>query len=220
MNYIWARFAYGEHPMNRGSLRPSGQRSRTPLLVAWGLASILFLFTVENIWIDPWLRNKSHKMLSLVPEALSGSWFLALMVGGIMLAFLVMCQILLIKDRSLSVWMKVGTGTAVLVVLLLSGLWVRNTSGLSSAIRLQSSGAAHTVALKWHPSSAQVAGYNVYRSMTPAGNYVQINSSLVQGVTFTDNAVKSGVTYYYVTRAVDALGHESVNSNEARAVIP
>jgi hypothetical protein len=205
--------------MNRGSLRPSGRMSRTTW-VAWGLASILFLFTVENIWIDPWLRNKSHKMLSMVPEALSGSWFLALMVGGIMLAFLVMCQILLTKDRSLSVWTKVGTGITVLVVLLLSALWVLTTSGLSSEIRLQSRGTTHTVALKWRPSSSQVTGYNVYRSMTPAGNYVQINSSLVQGVTFTDNTVESGLTYYYVTRAVDAVGHESVNSNEARAAIP
>jgi hypothetical protein len=205
--------------MNPGSLRPSGRRSRTTL-IAWGLASILFLFTVENIWIDPWLRNKSHEMLSLVPEALSGSWFLALMVGGIMLAFLVMCQILLTKDRRLSVWTKVGTGIAVLVVLLLSALWVRMTSGLSSAIRLQSHGTTHTVSLKWRPSSSHVAGYNVYRSTTPAGNYVQINSSLVQGVTFTDKTVESGLTYYYVTRAVDVVGHESVNSNEARASIP
>jgi hypothetical protein len=205
--------------MNPGSPRPSGRRSRTTL-IAWCLASILFLFTVENIWIDPWVRSKSHKMLSLVPEALSGSWFLALMVGGIMLAFLVLCQILLIKDRSLSVWTKVGTGITVLVVLLLSAQWVRMTSGWSPTIRLQSRGATHTVALKWRPSSSQVAGYNVYRSMTPAGNYVQINSSLVQGVTFTDNTVESGVTYYYVTRAVDAVGHESVNSNEARAAIP
>jgi hypothetical protein len=167
--------------------------------LAWGLASLLCLFTVENIWIDPWLRNKSHKMLSMVPEALSGSWFLALMVGGIALAFLVMCQILLIKDRSLSVWTKVGTGIAVLVVLLLSALWVRMTSGLPSEIRLQSRGTTHTVALKWRPSSSHVAGYNVYRSMTPAGNYVQINSSLVQGVTFTDNTVESGLTSELLT---------------------
>src|ERR1700689_4935227 len=96
----------------------------------------------------------------------------------------------------------------------------RVTSGLTSAIRLQPRGTTHAVALKWQPSSSRVAGYNVYRSMTPAGNYVQINSSLVQGVTFTDNTVESGLTYYYVTRAVDTLGHESVNSNEARAAIP
>jgi hypothetical protein len=206
--------------MSRGSLRPSSQRSRITL-IAWSLASsLLFLFTVENIWIDPWLRHKSDKIPSMVPEALSGSWFLALMVGGIALVLLAMCQILLIQDRSLSVWMRVGTGIAVLVVLLLSAQWVRRTSGWPSAIRPQSRGTTHTVTLKWRPSGSQVVGYNVYRSMTPRANYVRINSAPVQGTTFTDNTVTSGLTYYYVTRAVDALGHESINSNEAPAAIP
>jgi hypothetical protein len=205
--------------MGGGSLRPSGQSSRLTL-IAWGLASLLFLFTAEDIWIDPWLRNKFHKMPSMVPEALSGSWFLALMVGGVALALLVMCQILLTQDRSASAWIKVGTGIAVLVVLLLSAQWVRVTSGWPSLIHLRSRGTTHTVKLKWRASSSQVTGYNVYRSTTPAGNYVLINSSPVPGTTFTDNTVEGGLTYYYVTRAVDALGRESVNSNEASAAIP
>jgi hypothetical protein len=205
--------------MGGGSLRPSDQRSRLTL-IAWGLASLLFLFTVENIWIDPWLRHRFHKIPSLVPEALSGSWFLALMVGGVALALLVMCQIFLTQDRSASVWMKIGTGSAVLVVLLLSAQWVRMTAGWPSLIRLGSTGTNHTVKLKWRASSSQVAGYNVYRSTTPAGNYVRINSSPVPGTTFTDNTVEGGLTYYYVTRAVDALGRESVNSNEASAAVP
>jgi hypothetical protein len=54
----------------------------------------------------------------------------------------------------------------------------------------------------------------------PAGNYIRINSSIVQGTTFIDRTVESGRTYFYMTRAVDALGRESVNSNEASAVIP
>jgi hypothetical protein len=205
--------------MGGGSLRPSDQRSRLTL-IAWGLASLLFLFTVENIWIDPWLRHRFHRIPSLVPEALSGSWFLALMVGGVALALLVMCQIFLTQDRSASVWMKIGTGSAVLVVLLLSAQWVRMTAGWPSLIRLRSTGTNHTVKLKWRASSSPVAGYNVYRSTTPAGNYVRINSSPVPGTTFTDNTVEGGLTYYYVTRAVDALGRESVNSNEASAAIP
>jgi hypothetical protein len=205
--------------MGGGSRRPSGQRSGLAL-IAWGLASLLFVFTVENIWIDPRLRHKFHNLPSLVPDALSGSWFLVLMVGGVALALLVMCQILLTRDRSVSVWMKVGTGIAVLSVLLLSAQWVRKTSGWPSLIRLRSRDTTHTVKLKWRASSSQVAGYNVYRSTTHAGNYVRINSSPVPGTTFTDNTVKSGLTYYYVTRAVDALGRESVNSNDASAVIP
>jgi fibronectin type 3 domain-containing protein len=131
-----------------------------------------------------------------------------------------MCQILLARDRSVSVWMKAGTGIAVLIVMLLSVQWVRVTSGWPAQIRLRSHGTTHTVKLKWRASSSQVAGYNVYRSTTPAGNYVLINSSPVPGTTFTDNTVEGGLTYYYVTRAVDALGRESVNSNEASAVIP
>jgi len=205
--------------MAGGTLRPSGQRSGL-MLIAWGLASLLFLFTVENIWIDPWLRHKFHRIPSMVPEALSGSWFLAVMVGGIALALLVMCQILLARDRSVSVWMKAGTGVAVLVVLLLSAQWVRKTSGWPSLVSLRLPGTTHRVVLKWRASSSQVAGYNVYRRTTPAGSYIRINSSTVGGTTFTDNTVESGLTYYYMTRAVDALGRESINSNEASAVIP
>lgn len=188
--------------------------------IAWGLASVLFFFTAENIWIDPWLRNRSHRIPSLVPEALSGAWFLAFAIGGIALTLLVVCQILLIRDRSLNVWTKIGTGIAVLVVLLLSVEWCRVTNGQPAVIRLRALRKTHTVRLTWKASISQVAGYNVYRSMTPGGDYVRINTSLVQELTYTDNAVDSGVTYYYVTRAVDARGRESVNSNEASAAIP
>ena len=78
----------------------------------------------------------------------------------------------------------------------------------------------HTVKLTWKASTSQVAGYNLYRRKSPEVYYVKINSSPVQGLTFTDDTVESGYTYYYVTRAVDARGFESTNSNEARAIIP
>jgi hypothetical protein len=39
-------------------------------------------------------------------------------------------------------------------------------------------------------------------------------------LTWTDTQVLGGKTYYYVARAVDSSGNESVNSNEAIAVIP
>src|SRR5271156_2698833 len=201
--------------MRQGSLRPSGHRSRMTS-IAWVLASALFLFTAENIWMDPWLRHKSHRIPSLVPEVLSGAWFLALAVGGIALVLLVVCQILLTQDHNLPVWTKARTGIAVLGVLLLSVQWVRVTSQ-PAALRLRPT---HTVTLTWNASSSQVAGYNVYRTTTPAANYVRINSSLVHGLTYTDDTVESGLTYYYVTRAVDRRGQESLNSNEGRAAIP
>jgi len=201
--------------MRSGSLLPSRMKR-----IAWGLASVLFFFTAENIWIDPWLRNKSHGIPPLVPEALSGAWFLAFAIGGIALTLLIVSLILLIRDPALHIWTKMGTGIAVLVVLLLSVEWCRVTNGQPAVIRLQALRKTHTVRLTWEASISQVAGYNVYRSTTPGGNYVRINTSLVQGLTYTDNAVAIGVTYYYVARAVDARGYESVNSKETSAAIP
>jgi hypothetical protein len=188
--------------------------------IAWGIAFLLFFFTAENIWIDPWLRFKSHRIPSLAPEALSGAWFLACAIGGIALTLLIVCQILLIRDRGVYAWTKIGTGVAVLVVLLLSVEWCRVTNGQPAILRLQTLRKPHTVRLTWKASSSQVTGYNVYRSMTRGGNYVRINSSLVLGLTYTDNAVDSGETYYYLARAVDARGYESVNSKETSATIP
>ena len=138
-----------------------------------------------------------------MPEALSGAWFLAFAICGIALTLLVVCQILLLRDRDLDVWTKMGTGIAVLVVLLLSVQWFRVTNGQPAELRQQAPGKTHSVTLTWKASSSKVAGYNVYRSVTSGGNYVRINSSLVQGLAYTDNTVMSGVTYYYVTRAVD-----------------
>src|SRR5260370_25448359 len=166
--------------MGRGWGGDSGGSSRIAR-IAWGLAAALFCFTAENIWIDPWLKNKSHRIPSLVPEALSGTWFLAFTIGGIALALLVFCEILLIRDRALSVRTKVATGTVALVVLLLGVEWCRVTNGLPGMLRR-----THTVTLTWKASSSEVAGYAVYRRVTRGGNYVRINSSLVRELTYTD----------------------------------
>jgi hypothetical protein len=205
--------------MRSGSLLPS-RRGSGMTRIACGLASLLFFFTAENIWIDPWLRFKSHRIPSLVPEALSGAWFLAFAIGGIALTLLIVWQILLIRDRALHAWTKLGTGVAVLVVLLLSVEWCRVTNGQPAVLGLHALRKPHTVRLTWKASSSQVAGYNVYRSTTRGDDYVKINTSLVQGLTYTDNTVDSGVTYYYVARAVDARGYESVNSDETSATVP
>ncbi len=119
------------------------------------------------------------------------------------------------RDQNVAIGTKVGIAVTVLVVLLLS-VWflARHRPDI---LRLRS---AHTVTLSWKASSSPVAGYNVYRSTSSKGNYVRINSTVVQGTAFTDQYVQSGSTYYYVTRAVDGQGRESINSNEAQATIP
>jgi fibronectin type 3 domain-containing protein len=60
----------------------------------------------------------------------------------------------------------------------------------------------------------------VYRSTTSGSGYAKVNSSLVGGLNYTDSTVQNGLTYYYVTTAVDGSGAESTNSNEAQAIIP
>jgi hypothetical protein len=98
-----------------------------------------------------------------------------------------------------------------------------NALGSPATITLAGTGvqaSTHTVLLSWSASTSAVSGYNVYRSTTSGAGYARINGSLVASPTYTDGALQSGTTYYYVTTAVDASGNESANSNEAQAVIP
>src|SRR4029077_12513325 len=98
-----------------------------------------------------------------------------------------------------------------------------NAIGSPATISLSGSGIApvpHTVSLSWTASTSVVSGYNVYRSITSGSGYAKLNGSLVSAVLYTDSSVVNGTTYYYVTTAVDSTGAESVNSNEAAAVIP
>lgn len=75
--------------------------------------------------------------------------------------------------------------------------------------------------LNWVAStSPNIAGYNVYRGTTSGGPYTLVNSSLVAATTYLDTAVQAGITYYYVATAVDTGNNESVQSNEAQAVVP
>jgi fibronectin type 3 domain-containing protein len=76
------------------------------------------------------------------------------------------------------------------------------------------------VTLSWQASTSQVSGYNIYRGTGNGGPYSTINPALVTLFTYTDAAVSSGSTYYYVTTAVDSTGVESAYSNQASAKIP
>jgi fibronectin type 3 domain-containing protein len=76
------------------------------------------------------------------------------------------------------------------------------------------------VTLIWKASKFAVRGYNVYRGTKSGGPYTKVNRDLVQGLTYKDENVRGGTTYYYVTRSVDADGRESVNSSEITVVVP
>ena len=78
----------------------------------------------------------------------------------------------------------------------------------------------HQVSLNWRASTSAVAGYNVYRSTVSGSGYVKMNTSLINALTYSDDSVSSGTTYFYVATAVDSGGDESSDSNQAVAVIP
>ena len=78
----------------------------------------------------------------------------------------------------------------------------------------------HYVDLRWTPTTSAVSGYNIYRGTQAGGPYSRINSSLAFTSAYTDNAVRSGLIYYYVTTSVDSSNVESDRSNETVAAIP
>jgi hypothetical protein len=83
-------------------------------------------------------------------------------------------------------------------------------------------GNPHGVTLNWTASiSPNVTGYNVYRGLVSGGPYTRVNPSLISGVTYTDDSVQAGLTYYYVATAVDSANNESAYSDPpATGVIP
>lgn len=91
--------------------------------------------------------------------------------------------------------------------------------GLQRSISLNLTVVAQ-VALAWTASTSQVVGYNAYRSTQSNGSYTLLNNGLITGTSYMDQTAQSGVTYYYVTTAVNAQGLESVYSNQASAAVP
>jgi hypothetical protein len=78
----------------------------------------------------------------------------------------------------------------------------------------------HRVTLSWRPANAGVVGYNIYRGLEPKGPYTKINSKPHPTATFTDTSVEVGLTYYYMTTAVNKHGRESKYSQQVQVKIP
>jgi len=79
---------------------------------------------------------------------------------------------------------------------------------------------APSVSLTWTPSVSAVAGYNVYRSQTSGGPYTKLDSSIVAADAYTDTAVQSATTYFYVVTSVTSSGVESADSTQVSATTP
>jgi fibronectin type 3 domain-containing protein len=82
----------------------------------------------------------------------------------------------------------------------------------------------HSATVSWtYTQGTDLAvGFNVYRSNTVGGTYSQINTTLipVSTLTFVDNVVTAGSTYFYVVDAQDANGIHSAQSAPVSGVIP
>jgi len=132
---------------------------------------------------------------------------------------MVVCLVLVARHGRISLRGKVCTGIAVVGACVLWGVWFSATNGTTPAAAAGQH--KHSVTLTWKASTSTVAGYNVYRSTVKGRDYVKINVALVTGQTsYKDETVQSGTTYYYVTRAVDAKGKESADSNVTTVVVP
>lgn len=60
------------------------------------------------------------------------------------------------------------------------------------------------VRLNWEPNQeADLAGYRIYRSVTPGQGYEPVTPALAKTNSFTDTDVKAGTMYFYVVTAVD-----------------
>jgi hypothetical protein len=110
---------------------PPGRKSLT-LSLTWLLTTILCAITIENIWVDPWLRSNFPDFPSLAPVPPSAFWLLSFAAIGIVCVVLVVGQILLARRRGVSRNEKILAGIIVAAALCLSVVWFLVTSGIAS----------------------------------------------------------------------------------------
>ncbi|HTP69354.1 MAG TPA: hypothetical protein VMJ35_10665 [Dongiaceae bacterium] len=202
-------------------------RERAPAAITrvsafvWIICAAVLVFTAENLWVDPWLQRRIHRLPSLIPEPLGALW---LLVFGVLVLALVLVAValgLLFRDATVPRAQKLASAGGLLAAAVLCAAWAVTTSGAQIPM-MDALFHRHKVTLKWNASTTPVSGYNVYRSDKPASyDFAHpINQDLVRDTTYVDTKVKSGHTYFYVTRAKDAQGVESANSNEIQVDVP
>jgi len=111
----------------------SPMRKSLTLSLTWLLTTLLFAITIENIWLDPWLRIHFPDFPSLAPQPPSAIWIITFGAIGIVCVVLVVGQILLMRRAGVSRNSKILAGISVLIALLLSVTWFLVTSGITHA---------------------------------------------------------------------------------------
>lgn len=97
-----------------------------------------------------------------------------------------------------------------------------NATNSSVTVSLTGTGSTvqHSATIAWDAATPAPSGYNVYRGTQSGGPYSKQNSAPLTVLTFTDNTVSSGTTYFYVVTSVAADGTESGFSTQVTAVVP
>ena len=86
---------------------------------------------------------------------------------------------------------------------------------LVCVLLIQGSAWGEAVHLAWDPNpEGGVAGYHVYRSLTPGGPYTRLTTLPLQTTNYFDDAAETGRTQYYTVTAVNGDGAESAFARE------
>jgi hypothetical protein len=117
------------------TFQPPGRKSLT-LSLTWILTTALFVITVENVWVDPWVRFHFPDFPSLAPEPPSALWIATFAAIGIICVVLLLGQVLLMRRPGVSRASKLLAGATVAAAVGLSVLWFCVTSGIAHAPRL------------------------------------------------------------------------------------
>ena len=183
--------------------------SLSPTSLAFGNQPVEMTSTAQAVT----LSNTGSTALSITSLALTGtnaSDFEQSNTCGSSLAAGANCTIAVMFTPSVA-----GTEAASLSI-------ADNSSGSPQTVSLSGAG-THDVILSWTASTTPgVVGYDVYRGTTSGGPYpTQLNSTLINGTTYTDETVQAGHTYYYVVTAVASNGvTQSADSNQVSATVP
>jgi len=202
-------------------------RKSLTLSLTWLLTGVLCAVTIENIWLDPWLKSRIPDFPSLAPQPPSALWIIAFAAIGIVCVVLIVGQVLLMRRAGVTRNSKIVAGVSVIVALLLSVTWFLVTSGITAAPRLLLHGRpSHSVKLTWVASTTPGVTYNIYRVTESTKKLEQLNkdpdtgsTNPVTGLTFTDLHPVNGEKYTYYVTAVAGTA-ESARSNPATAAIP
>jgi len=98
--------------------------------------------------------------------------------------------------------------------------WVLNTGKTFIQAEINNAYSAdESVIVYWNEFWPEVGidGYNLYRAESLEDPFIQINSEIITGTSYTDENVTNGVTYYYKLKAVKDEFYETPFSNAYQA---